>query len=95
MASQSSKPSGWASRVLIALVWCYRFTLRGLVGNQCRFQPSCSEYAIQAITHHGAIKGFGLSAHRICRCHPWSEGGFDPIPSAKSLGRLQQGNDQK
>ena len=80
MASQSSKPSGWVSRILIALIWCYRYTLRGLLGNQCRFYPSCSEYALQAITHHGALKGSYLGAHRICRCHPWSAGGHDPVP---------------
>ncbi len=92
MASQSSKPSGWAARVLIAFIWLYRATLRGVMGNQCRFYPSCSEYALQAITHHGALRGFSLGAQRICRCHPWSAGGLDPVPEVPAHA-CRQGND--
>lgn len=51
-----------------------------LVDSACRFQPTCSEYAYQAINKHGIIKGILLGIKRIIRCHPWSKGGFDPIP---------------
>lgn len=76
----ASKSPGWVARLLIALIWGYRLTLRGLLGNHCRYSPSCSEYALVAITSHGAFRGFNLAARRICRCHPFTPGGFDPVP---------------
>ena len=68
------------SRALIALVRLYRYLLSPWWGNQCRFSPTCSEYAIQALRRHGAWKGSWLAARRISRCHPWHAGGFDPVP---------------
>jgi hypothetical protein len=65
---------------LLALVWLYRYTLSPLLGANCRFQPSCSEYAIEALRVHGAFRGSWLAARRIARCHPWGGSGFDPVP---------------
>ena len=52
-------------------------------GAVCRFEPSCSHYGLQAIQQHGVLKGGGLAARRVCRCHPWGSLGFDPVPPAK------------
>lgn len=68
------------SRVLIGLVRGYRYLLSPWWGGQCRFSPTCSEYAIQALRRHGAWKGSWLAARRVSRCHPWHAGGFDPVP---------------
>ena len=65
---------------LILLVRLYQWTLRPLLGANCRFEPSCSEYAIEALRLHGPIRGAGLAAWRIVRCNPWHRGGLDPVP---------------
>jgi hypothetical protein len=49
-------------------------------GGQCRFSPTCSEFALEAIERHGAARGGWFAARRLCRCHPWRQGGFDPVP---------------
>jgi len=67
-------------RSLIALLRAYRYVLSPWWGNQCRFSPTCSEYAIQAIERHGAWKGAALALRRVARCHPWQPGGYDPVP---------------
>lgn len=69
-------------RALLALVWCYRMLLRPWLGTNCRFEPSCSAYATEALTRHGALTGSYLTASRLLRCHPWCEGGCDPVPEA-------------
>jgi putative membrane protein insertion efficiency factor len=66
--------------VLAALVRAYQLTLAPLLGARCRFHPSCSQYALEALAAHGAVRGSWLSLCRIGRCHPLSEGGFDPVP---------------
>ena len=63
-----------------ALVIGYRYSLSALLGRQCRFAPTCSEYAIEAIERHGAIAGGWLALRRIARCHPWGGSGYDPVP---------------
>lgn len=65
---------------LLALLRGYRFVLRPLLGTTCRFLPSCSDYASAAIAKHGAIRGSALAAARVCRCHPFNAGGYDPVP---------------
>ncbi len=65
---------------LIIILRCYRYILSPLLGSCCRFQPSCSTYAIQAINVHGCMKGCYLAGRRLLRCHPWHAGGVDPIP---------------
>lgn len=67
---------------LIGLVKLYRLLLSPLVGQHCRFTPTCSQYAIEALQIHGAMKGSYLTAHRLSRCHPWCAGGYDPVPPA-------------
>ncbi len=71
------------SRLLILLVWIYQWTLRPFIGAHCRFEPSCSTYAIEALRRHGAWRGTGLAATRVLRCNPWNEGGVDPVPAAR------------
>lgn len=58
----------------------YKMALSPFFGVSCRYAPTCSEYAQQALEHHGLVKGSWLATKRICRCHPWSEHGFDPVP---------------
>lgn len=67
-------------RALIWLIDGYRYALSPLLGSNCRFHPSCSCYARQALVTHGTSKGLLLSVRRICRCHPWNAGGYDPVP---------------
>lgn len=65
---------------LLLLVQLYRYTLSPLLGANCRYQPSCSAYAIEALKTHGAFRGGALAAKRIARCHPWGGSGYDPVP---------------
>ena len=67
-------------RVLLGALSAYRYALRPLLGANCRFYPSCSEYASDAIARHGALRGVFLALRRIARCHPWHPGGYDPVP---------------
>ncbi len=66
--------------VLIAVVRFYQLTLRAVIGAQCRFEPHCSAYAIEALRTHGSVRGTGLTVWRILRCNPWNAGGYDPVP---------------
>lgn len=66
--------------LLVLLVRAYQWTLRPFIGAQCRFEPSCSHYAIEALRRHGAARGSALAAWRVLRCNPWSPGGHDPVP---------------
>lgn len=68
------------SKVLIALVRVYQVVISPLIGPRCRFYPSCSNYAIEAMRVHGALRGSGLAAWRVLRCNPLSNGGLDPVP---------------
>jgi len=66
--------------VLKFLIRAYQVALSPLLGQNCRFYPSCSHYALEAIEEYGALRGAWLTVKRISRCHPWHEGGFDPVP---------------
>ncbi|MCM8594654.1 membrane protein insertion efficiency factor YidD [Accumulibacter sp.] len=66
--------------LLLVLIQAYRYAISPLLGRHCRFFPSCSEYADEAIRKHGALRGVALAVRRLCRCHPWNPGGFDPVP---------------
>ncbi len=66
--------------LLLALIAFYRYAVSPMLGPRCRFFPSCSEYAAQAIERHGTRQGAVLAVRRLCRCHPWNPGGFDPVP---------------
>ncbi len=67
-------------RLLIFFIDCYKACLSPLLGNNCRFYPSCSEYAREAIEQHGAARGSVLAAVRVAKCHPFHPGGYDPVP---------------
>lgn len=67
--------------LLIALLKGYRLLLSPWLGSACRFEPTCSRYAIEALQRHGAAAGTYLSLRRLARCHPWCEGGCDPVPT--------------
>jgi putative membrane protein insertion efficiency factor len=72
--------------VLLTLIAAYRATLSGWLGGQCRFSPSCSHYAEQAIRTHGAVRGSGLAAWRVLRCNPFGRGGLEPVPPGRPSG---------
>jgi uncharacterized protein len=67
-------------RILMGMIRVYQWTLSPLLGPCCRFHPSCSCYTHEAIERHGAIRGLWLGARRLLRCHPFVEGGYDPVP---------------
>jgi len=66
--------------VLIGLLRLYRAFISPLYGQVCRYHPTCSAYALEAVTVHGSIKGSWYAARRLARCHPWAAGGYDPVP---------------
>ena len=68
------------TRLMLLVIRAYRYLLSPWWGNQCRFEPSCSAYAMQAIEEHGALRGSWLALRRLTKCHPWHRGGFDPVP---------------
>jgi uncharacterized protein len=75
-------------RFLQGLVRVYRFWFKPWLGNSCRFEPSCSAYALAALQQHGAVRGAALSGWRLLRCQPWCEGGCDPVPAAAPAAGL-------
>ncbi|MDX1434024.1 MAG: membrane protein insertion efficiency factor YidD [Gammaproteobacteria bacterium] len=75
-----------AARVLRALVRGYQLTLSPLLGPRCRFLPTCSDYALEAIEMHGALRGGWLALARVLRCHPWGASGHDPVPAPRAGG---------
>jgi uncharacterized protein len=79
VASPAARP-GFAARVLLLLIDAYQLTLSPLVGGFCRFQPTCSRYAQEAVLRHGARRGTSLAVRRLLRCHPFRPGGYDPVP---------------
>jgi len=78
----SAGASGPVARLLVWLVRGYRLLLSPWLGSACRFEPTCSVYAIDALQCHGAARGSYLTLRRLARCQPWCEGGHDPVPSA-------------
>jgi len=74
--------------LLIGLVKGYRLLLSPWLGSACRFEPTCSAYSLQALQQHGAAAGSYLTLRRLVRCHPWCEGGHDPVPAASAPGRF-------
>lgn len=80
--------------LLIGLIRVYRWLLSPWVGNQCRFHPTCSHYAEEAINRYGAIKGGYLMCARLIKCHPWHPGGFDPVPGSPDCESPDGYNDE-
>jgi len=68
------------NKVLVALIRVYQFAISPMLGQRCKYYPSCSNYAIEAVRVHGVIRGSGLAAWRLLRCNPFSNGGVDPVP---------------
>ena len=68
-------------RLIRGALWAYKSTLSPLIGRQCRFLPTCSQYAAQAMIDHGPVRGAWLAARRLCRCGPWGGWGYDPVPA--------------
>jgi hypothetical protein len=67
-------------RLITGAIRCYQLALSPLLGPACRFYPSCSQYALEAVARFGVLRGAWLAAARLARCHPWHEGGYDPVP---------------
>jgi hypothetical protein len=72
------------AKLLILLIRGYQLILGPFLGGSCRFQPTCSVYALQAVTEHGALRGAALALKRLSRCHPFGRSGFDPVPGQPS-----------
>jgi hypothetical protein len=70
----------WLAAPLIWLIRGYQLAISPILGNHCRFEPSCSEYSMNALRRHGLLRGLWLAVRRIVRCHPWDPGGYDPVP---------------
>jgi uncharacterized protein len=70
----------WTIRLAILPILLYRWLVSPLIGPRCRFLPTCSEYAIEALSGHGVLRGSWLALRRFCRCHPWGGSGLDPVP---------------
>lgn len=79
--------------LLRGLIHLYRLTLSPFVGWHCRYDPTCSQYALEALSKHGALRGSWLAARRIARCHPWGGWGYDPVPAPAP--RRDQNNRQR
>lgn len=75
-----------AAHALRGAVLAYQWTLRPVLGCNCRFHPSCSDYALEALRGHGAARGAWFAAKRVLRCNPWHPGGYDPVPPPPSQG---------
>jgi len=79
----------WARRIGILPIRLYRLTLAWFMGGQCRFTPSCSAYAEEAIERHGVLKGWYLAVRRLLRCHPFHPGGHDPVPETEETVEVE------
>jgi putative membrane protein insertion efficiency factor len=84
MASRKKKEKAVMKMPLLFLLRLYKLGISPFLGQNCRFYPSCSDYAAEAIRTHGALKGSMLAGRRLCKCHPWHEGGLDPVPPHQS-----------
>ncbi len=69
---------------VILLIQAYRYLLSPLIGSHCRYTPSCSQYALDAVQAHGVVRGLWLAVKRVGSCHPWHAGGYDPVPGANT-----------
>jgi len=74
----------YPGKILLILIRGYRYAVSPMLGQHCRFHPSCSSYTEQALQQHGVVKGLGLGLWRLLRCNPFNKGGYDPVPDAKS-----------
>jgi putative membrane protein insertion efficiency factor len=75
-------PAGIVRSLLLGAIRLYQLTLSPWLGLQCRYEPTCSKYAAEALTRFGVMRGVWLAARRLGRCHPWGRSGYDPVPAA-------------
>lgn len=75
--------------LIVGLIRLYQWTLSPLLGSNCRFHPTCSHYAVEAVQTHGVVRGLWLALRRVGCCHPWHEGGYDPVPARGREADLQ------
>ena len=68
------------ARIVVGMIKAYRAMVSSWTPPRCRFYPTCSQYMIQAVERFGAVRGVVMGIRRICRCHPWNDGGYDPLP---------------
>jgi len=80
VTAQRSVASRLIARFLVGAILIYRYTLSPFLGPRCRFLPTCSTYALEALRRHGPWRGGWLAIKRLCRCHPWGGAGHDPVP---------------
>jgi putative membrane protein insertion efficiency factor len=80
---------GFAAGLVIVLIRVYQLSLSMLMGRRCRFLPTCSDYAMEAVARYGAVDGGRLALRRVSRCHPWGGEGFDPVPDELPWRRKQ------
>jgi putative membrane protein insertion efficiency factor len=85
METRALTPGGSVRAALLGLIRLYQLTLSPWLGLQCRYEPTCSKYAAEAITRHGVRRGVWLAAKRLGRCHPWGRSGYDPVPQQEGL----------
>ena len=78
-----------ANTVLIALIRVYQYAVSPMLGQRCKYYPSCSNYAVGALREHGVIRGLGLASWRLLRCNPFSDGGYDPVPPRRTCHHHQ------
>jgi uncharacterized protein len=82
LAAAAVSPANAVRALLLALIRLYQLTLSPWLGTQCRYEPTCSKYAAEAMTRFGVRRGAWLAAKRLGRCHPWGRSGYDPVPAA-------------
>jgi uncharacterized protein len=89
--TEAAPRTGWVRRMVrwpfLALIRTYQLVISPWTGASCRFSPSCSTYAYQAIATHGVLRGSALAVRRLGRCHPWNPGGIDPVPPGHTAAR--------
>ena len=81
MAAVALSPASAVRALLLGLIRLYQLTLSPWLGTQCRYEPTCSKYAAEALERHGVRRGVWLAAKRLGRCHPWGRSGYDPVPT--------------
>ena len=91
MTSTQPTTPGAGQRLVMGIIRGYQRLLSPLLGSNCRYYPSCSRYAYEAVEIHGAARGSWMGIKRIGRCHPWHEGGLDPVPGSRHATELEGG----